>query len=88
MKVMVELIAKLSRIDRDQAGRVWLSAGQTDSVESSIPVEFRTGRPARAFALAYVIQHKPVHAVFGSLGGLMALLYVASRVALLIPIHG
>lgn len=58
MQTTVTLIAKLSRIDKQQAQRAWMTAGAVDSVNFETPAEFQFGRPAFASATCYMLRQK------------------------------
>lgn len=82
MSPIVTLIAKLSRIDKQQALRAWLSASEADSVENEIPPEFAKGKQARAYALAFVLKHYPIQSAIGTFGIAIFAVYMISQFAL------
>jgi hypothetical protein len=82
MPAIVTVIAKLSRIDEQQARRAWLSASEADSVENTIPPEFAKGKEARAYALAFVLRHYPIQSAIGTFGILLFTFYVIGQIAL------
>lgn len=82
MAAIVTVIAKLSRIDQQQALRAWLSAREADSVKEAIPPEFAKGKEARAYALAFVIRHYPIQSSLGTFGILLFAFYLIGQFAL------
>lgn len=82
MAAIVTVIAKLSRIDQEQALRAWLSAREADSVKDAIPPEFAKGKEARAYALAFVIRHYPIQSGIGTFGILLFAFYLIGQFAL------